>query len=497
MFGSTVLDVAIGMVFVYLLLSLLCSAVNEYMEATLNYRAKNLQKGIQLLLDGEIAPQKTWLIARAISYLKETFGVAPPPKAAPSAAKNASTGSDAATTPPAPTDDGATKTTATGDESKTSSPFSKQLYEHGLIRALYQDAGRLPSYIPSRTFALALWNIASQKIKSDDPNKLVNPNDPAKPPTLQQIEGVIRASGLGTHLQQALITMIDEADGNFNRAVKNIEDWYDSSMDRVSGWYKRHVQWILLVTGIIVASLINADTVNIAKSLIQDKTLRDVIVASATEYAKENGASAASPETKKGGADTNTNSSNSNSSNSTPSNSNSSGTSGANSNARRERDTKAGNANANNTNTNGVNTNTATGGGEQSGNANTQQSNSNDGAKAGSTGGAPNPTPSPAPSSNPIQQAYEKINTLGLPIGWKLGSNITQDAIRGFPRRGEGGWNILSWFLLKLFGLFLTGLAISQGAPFWFDILNKFMVIRSTVKPKEKSKEEASKDKTS
>ena len=32
------------------------------------------------------------------------------------------------------------------------------------------------------------------------------------------------------------------------------------------------------------------------------------------------------------------------------------------------------------------------------------------------------------------------------------------------------------------------------GAPFWFDVLNKFMVIRATVKPREKSPDEASED---
>ena len=35
---------------------------------------------------------------------------------------------------------------------------------------------------------------------------------------------------------------------------------------------------------------------------------------------------------------------------------------------------------------------------------------------------------------------------------------------------------------------------IVAGAPFWFDTLNKFMVVRSTVKPKEKSNTEGSKD---
>ena len=46
-------------------------------------------------------------------------------------------------------------------------------------------------------------------------------------------------------------------------------------------------------------------------------------------------------------------------------------------------------------------------------------------------------------------------------------------------------------------GILLTGFAISQGAPFWFDLLNKFMVVRSTVKPTEKSQEQPSKDRPS
>ena len=39
-----------------------------------------------------------------------------------------------------------------------------------------------------------------------------------------------------------------------------------------------------------------------------------------------------------------------------------------------------------------------------------------------------------------------------------------------------------------------TALAISLGAPFWFDVLNKFMIVRATVKPDEKSGKEGSKD---
>ena len=32
MFGSSILDIAIGLVFVFLLLSLICSALNEFIE---------------------------------------------------------------------------------------------------------------------------------------------------------------------------------------------------------------------------------------------------------------------------------------------------------------------------------------------------------------------------------------------------------------------------------------------------------------------------------
>ena len=52
-------------------------------------------------------------------------------------------------------------------------------------------------------------------------------------------------------------------------------------------------------------------------------------------------------------------------------------------------------------------------------------------------------------------------------------------------------WPLLATHWL---GWLLTAFAVSFGAPFWFDLLNRFMVVRSTVKPKEKSPEEGSKD---
>jgi hypothetical protein len=64
-------------------------------------------------------------------------------------------------------------------------------------------------------------------------------------------------------------------------------------------------------------------------------------------------------------------------------------------------------------------------------------------------------------------------------------------ANRIVPTTWREAWNQLNTHLL---GWILTAFALSFGAPFWFDMLNKIMVIRSTVKPREKSGDEGSED---
>src|ERR1700730_12469376 len=51
MFGSSVLDVAIGLIFIYLLLSLACTALNEVLASFLNKRGAYLFEGVKNLLN--------------------------------------------------------------------------------------------------------------------------------------------------------------------------------------------------------------------------------------------------------------------------------------------------------------------------------------------------------------------------------------------------------------------------------------------------------------
>lgn len=104
MLGSSVLDVAIGMIFIYLLFGILCTAFNEFVASALNQRGKNLMTGIRNLLND---PDYTGL--------------------------------------------------------------AHQIYNHGLIDGISQNAAtadrpnRPPSYIPSSSFSLALVDILTTR----------------------------------------------------------------------------------------------------------------------------------------------------------------------------------------------------------------------------------------------------------------------------------------------------------------------------------------------
>ncbi len=65
--GSQVLEVALGLVFVYLLFSLMCSALQELASVVLGWRAEHLERGLRQLLEGEL-PDRTPAIDALLSH---------------------------------------------------------------------------------------------------------------------------------------------------------------------------------------------------------------------------------------------------------------------------------------------------------------------------------------------------------------------------------------------------------------------------------------------
>ena len=326
MFGSDMLDVAIGIAFVYLLVSLLCSAIVEGAEAILKRRARDLERGIAELLRDDA------LVAK--------------------------------------------------------------LYNHPLINGLfkgdYKPAMRnLPSYIPSRSFALAIMDL----LISPDAAAHAGVTGAAAPTT--KTIAMPPLSGPAGQAQHAMITLINAAAGDARKARENIELWFDTAMDRVSGRYKRRAQRALFVIGLVVAVGLNIDTVRMLRELMTNKAKREAVVAIATNYASKQPAATADV---------------------------------------------------------------------------TQQ----------------------------ITTATDQLGMLGLPLGWPPCLKCDQRKVKLFDRCWQQCWarNLGHAAGLTIFGWLLTAFAVCLGAPFWFDVLNKFIVVRSTVKPREKSGTEAPKEPT-
>ncbi len=74
-----------------------------------------------------------------------------------------------------------------------------------------------------------------------------------------------------------------DARGTLDGFMASMERSFDQVMDRVSGWYKRRVQWILLVIALAIVGAANVDSFDIGERLFRDDAVRSAVVARAAE----------------------------------------------------------------------------------------------------------------------------------------------------------------------------------------------------------------------
>lgn len=116
-------------------------------------------------------------------------------------------------------------------------------------------------------------------------------------PTLDQIRvGVAALAVSQPQLKQALETLLQGAEeytakgeSALETARVNVEKWFDGSMDRLTGWYKRRAQHMAFFIGIAVAIVLNGDTVLLAQQLWRDPTLRTSLVTQAQDLIEKQG----------------------------------------------------------------------------------------------------------------------------------------------------------------------------------------------------------------
>ena len=80
--------------------------------------------------------------------------------------------------------------------------------------------------------------------------------------------------------------------------------------------------------------------------------------------------------------------------------------------------------------------------------------------------------PSAMVPAKTLADEWYSLQPFGLPIGWDLQSFLGP--------RGTPSWPDQETILMKVIGLLLTACAIILGAPVWFDVLNKFINVRTS-----------------
>ena len=282
--ANAFIDVAIGLVLMYLGLSMFCTVINEHLATFIRLRATTLATGIKQLLDDPM--------------------------------------------------------------------LRTEFYNHGLIGGIKwgSTTGNTstqahPSYISGQVFAMAL-------LGSLDPTKPV--------PGFADMESAIRHLP-DSNIRDVLLSHVGSVGQDVTRLRDGVATWFDQTMDRLSGVYKRKLKIISFIVGFLLAIAVNADTITVANALWHDNVLRDQIVQIASR--------------------------------------------------------------------------------------------------------TPNPgLPATGSQKEPSMSAVEAIRP--FPIGWNFS-------------KPDG--DLLGWKgLLKLGGLLLTAVALMLGAPFWFDLLSKFIHLRGT-----------------
>jgi hypothetical protein len=122
----------------------------------------------------------------------------------------------------------------------------------------------LPAYIPARSFAEAVIDLV---VPDTDGQTTMN--------SVQRYIGLLPDSM--APLKTSLDAMAADAAGDMTRFRTSVEYWYDDHMDRVSGWYKRHVTKITLAAGAILVLLFNINTITISRALYSDSTVRSAV----------------------------------------------------------------------------------------------------------------------------------------------------------------------------------------------------------------------------
>lgn len=277
---SIYIDLAVGLILAFLLLSLLVSGINEGIVRLLNIRSKFLWAYLRDTMDGggrttpgEISSLRRvgGAVARAVGRALEWLSQRPMvgrivrrylrdfmPREDGSRLPSTVAGvflrlpfardpRPAASLSPAPM------------EIQTDHPITETFYER-LQEIDHGKAGRTTiAEVPPSRFGVALMELA---MGHGGVQPLLN-----------------RLRDCGSPLFRPLQSIWESVDENFDAFRAGAEKWFDGEMQRLTLLYRRYVRWVVAVLGLLVTLLFTVDSLEYGKSLLNDAAHRSAVAA--------------------------------------------------------------------------------------------------------------------------------------------------------------------------------------------------------------------------
>lgn len=247
------IDTAIGLFFIFLIISILVTTTVELISSALRLRSVNLVQGLLWLFQeqpNQSPPKPSWRSAAAgwiISHSKAGINVTP----------------------------------VVGDESAATKPGSltNQVLNHPLINILSVGKQVAP-HIDPQIFSTVLVSILNKPENNNKPFQDINGAFANIDQLMQTIkDDKLRAAliPIVAHAQAAA----DEASGKVKAATDALAQWYDKSMAQASEWYKTHIRTLTLTVAALVVVSGNVDSIRIVSALWTDAGLRQAFIAQA------------------------------------------------------------------------------------------------------------------------------------------------------------------------------------------------------------------------
>ncbi|MCU0369859.1 MAG: hypothetical protein MUC31_00445 [Bacteroidales bacterium] len=237
MFDSVALDVVIGLVFIYLLYSLLATVLSEIIATMLALRANNLKEAIERMLTDEKEDKWWQRLLDSVKLIKN-----PKSRIVRAFYNHAEI-----------------KYLGSSGVFKSPSSFKAGSFSKTVMGLLF---GNGP--VDSKKVSERLEEIVKMANSDDEKIKAENILDP-------ETAGYIQGLWL-------------EAKEDIDAFKSRLEGWFDRTMIQTTEWYKRKIQIVLLILGFCMAWFFYADTFVIVRNLANDKDARDKIVDMAIAY---------------------------------------------------------------------------------------------------------------------------------------------------------------------------------------------------------------------